>query len=142
MLMCACDVCDCVHRLQKRGSSVGSEQLTCLHLDVDTLVAVLFVLQRCGDVSCLDLHGLRAVSAVMAVEWCVMHAANQGLTMMNIITGKGVHSKSGSVLKPAVYNALVSSVSDAVLAKTGVTLCVTKLDGSISVTLSSCKRVQ
>jgi hypothetical protein len=127
----------CANRLQKRGSSLVGEQLSTLHHDADMLAAISFVLQHCDELSSIDLHGLRASSAVMVAEWCTLHAAKQGLAVFTIITGRGSHSKGGSVLKPAVYNALVSSIFDAVFAATGTTLSCVKHDGSITVTLSN-----
>jgi hypothetical protein len=94
----------CANRLQKRGSSLVGEQLSTLHHDADMLAAISFVLQHCDELSSIDLHGLRASSAVMVAEWCTLHAAKQGLAVFTIITGRGSHSKGGSVLKPAVYS--------------------------------------
>ncbi|PLX75521.1 MAG: hypothetical protein C0615_07830 [Desulfuromonas sp.] len=60
---------------------------------------------RRGDVEPqveLDLHGVRAEDVDKKVGWFLENAAFHGFEVVRIITGKGVHSNEGPVLRPIV----------------------------------------
>lgn len=50
----------------------------------------------------LDLHGVTAAEVVRKVEWFLENAIFHGCRFVRIVTGKGAHSTSGSVLRPLV----------------------------------------
>jgi len=54
----------------------------------------------------LDLHGLSRVEAVERTGFFLGNARHQGWQTVLIITGKGVHSEQGPVLREAVENCL------------------------------------
>jgi len=54
----------------------------------------------------LDLHGLKAAEAETAVWKFLTESRTKGLTKVQIIHGKGIHSSDGGVLKNVVDNVL------------------------------------
>lgn len=57
----------------------------------------------------LDLHGLTRDEAVARAEAFLAHAARQGWEAVVIVTGKGLHSSEGPVLRRAVEQLLARS---------------------------------
>jgi len=60
---------------------------------------------RRGDVQPqaeLDLHGIKADAVQEKVGWFLENAVFHGFEAVRIITGKGSHSETGSVLRPLV----------------------------------------
>jgi len=57
----------------------------------------------------LDLHGVKAVEVQQKVAWFVENAVFHGFEAVRIITGKGSHSDTGSVLRPLVEEYLNGS---------------------------------
>ena len=64
----------------------------------------------------LDLHGLPAADAAVETRIFVFEAARRGLKTLRIVTGKGLHSERGSVLRDVAEQVLVE------LKRTGVVL--------------------
>ena len=63
----------------------------------------------CGPVQAeLDLHGLTRREALGRVENFCRNSRYQGLGLLRIITGKGIHSGTSPVLKDAVESLLVA----------------------------------
>jgi DNA-nicking Smr family endonuclease len=50
----------------------------------------------------LDLHGVAVANAVRKVEWFLENAIFHGFLVVRIVTGKGVHSEFGPVVRPQV----------------------------------------
>jgi DNA-nicking Smr family endonuclease len=57
----------------------------------------------------LDLHGLTREEALPRTRAFLGHAARQGWAVVVIVTGKGLHSPTGPVLRQAVEQLLASS---------------------------------
>ena len=57
----------------------------------------------------LDLHGLTREEAVNRTGAFLGHAARQGWAAVVIVTGKGLHSQTGPVLRQAVEQLLANS---------------------------------
>ncbi len=55
----------------------------------------------------LDLHGLTREEALKKVDFFIENSRRWGLKIVRIITGKGLHSTSGPVLKDAVEERIV-----------------------------------
>ena len=58
--------------------------------------------QQGENVPCIDLHGLNADLAVEAVNEMV--EATHGRKRFRVITGRGIHSSNGPVIRPAVVH--------------------------------------
>ncbi len=56
----------------------------------------------------LDLHGLTRTEALERVQYFCENSRHQGLQLLRIITGKGLHSGASPVLKDAVESRLVA----------------------------------
>lgn len=54
----------------------------------------------------LDLHGLFVREALIAVENFLQESRTKGFSVVQIITGKGLHSQQGPVLKKEVQSFL------------------------------------
>lgn len=55
----------------------------------------------------LDLHGLKAKEAISAADFFLQEARQRKLTTVRIITGKGLHSQGGAVLRDVIEDKLV-----------------------------------
>lgn len=55
----------------------------------------------------LDLHGLKAKEAVAAADFFLQEARRRKLTTVRIITGKGIHSQGGAVLRDVIEDRLI-----------------------------------
>jgi len=64
----------------------------------------------------LDLHGLPSADAAAQTRIFLLDAARRGFKTLRIITGKGLHSERGSVLRDIIEQVLVE------LKRTGVAL--------------------
>jgi DNA-nicking Smr family endonuclease len=62
----------------------------------------------------LDLHGLTRDEAVARTRTFLGHAASQGWPVVLVVTGKGLHSSEGPVLRQAVER-LLNDARDLVL---------------------------
>ena len=61
------------------------------------------IVSRMGEPEAtLDLHGVAAAEVVRKVEWFLENAVFHGCRFVRIVTGKGVHSATGPVVKPLV----------------------------------------
>ena len=61
------------------------------------------VARRMGEPEAtLDLHGIAAAEVLRKVEWFLENAVFHGCRFVRIVTGKGVHSATGPVVKPLV----------------------------------------
>jgi DNA-nicking Smr family endonuclease len=60
----------------------------------------------------LDFHGLGTLTPheiYQMLEGFLEESANNGLERVLVITGKGLHSKNGAIVKPTVQNCLAES---------------------------------
>jgi DNA-nicking Smr family endonuclease len=57
----------------------------------------------------LDLHGLTREEALPRVRTFLAHAARQKWPLVLIVTGKGLHSQAGPVLRRAVEHYLTTA---------------------------------
>lgn len=55
----------------------------------------------------LDLHGLTKNEAMARLEFFVQHARRRAMRCIRIITGKGLHSQAGPVLKDAAERKVI-----------------------------------
>ncbi|MCX8044180.1 MAG: Smr/MutS family protein [Desulfobacterota bacterium] len=55
----------------------------------------------------IDLHGTTAAEAAARVRFFIIDAVNRGLKTVRIVTGKGLHSQRGAVLRDIVEQGLV-----------------------------------